>query len=198
MHLSSAKLLLPILLAAMLIAVISCGGDDCDEFDAANFDPLTDLPFELQIASPDFQDGGNIPIEFTCDGENRSPLLSWDRPPDAAESVVLIVDDPDAPTGIFTHWVIFNMDGSSDRIQRGVEPGESINGGTQGRNNFIQRGYGGPCPPRGDDPHEYRFMVFALNARLNLTADASAQDVLTAIRGSVIANGSMSGMYARR
>lgn len=192
------KILFLILSSAVLVVLVSCGGDGDDKFDAANFDPLTDLPFELQIASPDFQDGGEIPVEFTCDGDNRSPLLSWDRPPDGTESVVLIVDDPDAPTGIFTHWVIFNMDGNTDRIKRGVEAGESINGGVQGRNNFIQRGYGGPCPPRGDDPHEYRFMVFALNAKLDLEEDASAQDVLAAVRGSVIANGSMSGMYARR
>ena len=191
------KLVVPIL-AVALLSLVACGGDDGDKFDASEFDPLTDLPFELKVASPDFDDGGDIPSEFTCDGEDKSPLISWDQPPDGTQSVVVIVDDPDAPSGIFVHWVIFNLPGNSDRLRRDIPANESIAGAIQATNSFQQTGYGGPCPPRGDDPHEYRFQVYGLNAKLDLTAEATATDVLTAIRGSVIAQGHLSGMYARR
>jgi hypothetical protein len=178
-----------------MLVFAACGGDKEEKFDPATFDPVTDLPLTLKVSSPDFDNGANIPREFTCDGDDRSPLISWERPPEGTQSVAFIMDDPDAPSGIFTHWVIFNLPGAADRLGRGIARGEMV--GVQGKNSFGQDGYGGPCPPRGDEAHEYRFLVFALNAKISLEADASAQDVLAAIRGSVIANGELTGMYAR-
>lgn len=201
MHMQPNRRFTRVLISSLALALLwltACGGDNSDEFDASEFDPLTDLPFTLEVSSSDFYDGGDIPARFTCDGENISPLLAWERPPDGTESVALIVDDPDAPSGIFTHWVVFNLPGDSDRLSRDIAAGESIDGGIQGTNDFEKAGYDGPCPPEGDEPHEYRFLVYGMNARLDLDSTATAEDVLSAIRGSVIATGELTGMYARR
>jgi Raf kinase inhibitor-like YbhB/YbcL family protein len=192
-HHTSRTLLLLIAISLLLIAAIGCG-DGEPEFDAANFDPFTTLPVEIEVRSPDFSDGETIPARLTCDGEDEVPVVSWQRPPAGTQAIAVIFDDPDARAGIFSHWVVFNLPPDSTGLRRGITDGD--NGAIEGVNDFGVIGYGGPCPPSGQT-HEYRFSVFALIAPLVLNEGASAQDVLTGMRGSVIGYGVLSAMYSR-
>src|SRR5438093_9758562 len=115
------------------------------------------------LTSPSFAEGEAIPVKHTCDGENKAPALRWEGAP-AAKSFVLIVDDPDAPGGTFTHWVLFDIPGA----QRELPEGPAGVPGVGGANDFGKNGYGGPCPPRGA-PHRYYFTLSALDVpMLNL------------------------------
>lgn len=183
--------------ALILLAAVACGGGEPD-FDAADFDPFTTVPVELDVRSPDFNEGGTIPARFTCDGEDRAPVFSWERPPAGTQAIAVIFDDPDAPGGIFTHWVVFNLPPDNLSLRGAIADDDRGAGGpVEGINGFGELGYGGPCPPRGQT-HEYRFSVFALIAPLALEEGATAQDVLTGMRGSVIGHGVLSAMYSRQ
>lgn len=180
--------------ALLLGVAIACGSSD-DSFDPAEFDPFTTLPVELQVRSPHFEAGEAIPARFTCDGDGEPPLVSWDRPPDGTRAVAMIMDDPDAPGGIFAHWVAFNLDPDDNSTGRLID-GDAAETSVEGVNDFGETGYGGPCPPTGET-HEYRFNVFALISPLALDESATAPQVLTAMRGSVIGHGVLSVEYAR-
>ena len=181
-------------LALFSLAAIACGGGE-PEFDAANFDPFTSVPVELDVRSPGFSQDGTIPVRYTCDGDNDVPVISWQRPPSGTQAIAVIVDDPDAPGGIFSHWVVFNLTPDSTSLRGAITRGDS-GGPIEGVNGFGEIGYGGPCPPRGET-HEYRFSVFALIAPLALDEGATASDVLTGMRGSVIGHGVLSATYSR-
>ena len=184
------------MLVVLSFAAVACGTSE-PEFDSANFDPFTTLPVEIEVRSPDFSDDGTIPARFTCDGEDKPPVVSWQRPPTGTRAVAVIFDGPDAPGGIFSHWVVFNLPPDSTSLRGAVAGGESVAGGPlEGVNGFGEPGYGGPCPPQGQ-MHEYRFSVFALIAPLTLNDDATAEDVLIGMRGSVIGHGVLSAMYSR-
>ena len=139
-------------------------------------------------------DSAAIPKRFTCDGENVSPALSWTGAPDSAKSFVLIVDDPDAPSGTFTHWVLYDVPGGTHALiegQRGV--------GHSGRNDFAKAGYGGPCPPRGHGVHRYYFTLSALDvATLGLPDGASRQQVEAKMRGHEAGTAKVMGRYERK
>jgi Raf kinase inhibitor-like YbhB/YbcL family protein len=113
----------------------------------------------LKVESSAFSEGDTVPIEFTCDGANVSPPLSWSGVPDDAAELRVSLRDPDAPRGTFTHWSVGGIDPSSSNVGRGMVPA----GGTEERNSFGETGYGGPCPPPGD-PHRYIFTVEAVDA----------------------------------
>jgi hypothetical protein len=174
------------------MAAVSCAKSK-DTFDPSTFDPFTSVPAQMDVSSPDIDDGGTIPVKFTCDGENRTPVISWQRPPNGTQAVAVIFDDPDAPRGIFTHWVVFNLPPDQNRLSG---PPSSDSRAKEGVTSFGDHAYGGPCPPEGET-HEYRFNVFALIAPLALDADATATDVLTAMRGSVIGYGLLTASYTR-
>jgi Raf kinase inhibitor-like YbhB/YbcL family protein len=179
----------------VLVAIITaCGGKSAD-FDPETFDPLTNVPAEMSVKSPEFREGEAIPIRFTCDGENTPPNVSWEKPPSGTEAVVLIMDNPDAPKGIFSHWVIFNIP-SADNSVRSVIEGKASNGVVLGVNGFGKNEYGGPCPP-AEETHEYRFNVFALIAPLELDETATMNDVLAAMRGTVVGHGVLGAVYSR-
>ena len=114
----------------------------------------------LKLASCSFEPGREIPMKYTCDGNDISPGLSWEGAPDGTETFALIVDDPDAPGRTFTHWVIYNISAKRTELPEGV-PAEKIvkKGCSQGMNDFKMMGYGGPCPPPGM-PHHYRFHLY--------------------------------------
>jgi len=151
----------------------------------------------LSLSSLAFHDGQNIPAKYSCEGENVSPPLTWNEPPAGTQSFVLIVDDPDAPIGVFTHWVLFNIPSGSRELPEAVPTqGELPSGALQGKNGFKRLGYGGPCPPRGG-PHRYRFILYALDKRLDLTAGVSRQQVLGAMQGHILARGQLTGTYQR-
>jgi Raf kinase inhibitor-like YbhB/YbcL family protein len=145
------------------------------------------------ITSPAFADGADIPRRHTCDGETRSPRLTWRDPPTGARSFALIVDDPDAPSGTFTHWVLFNVPGGSTELPEGATVGRS------GRNDFGKNGYGGPCPPEGHGPHRYFFKLSALDVEaLKLADGASRAQLEAAMQGHVLGTAQLVGRYERR
>lgn len=152
----------------------------------------------LVLTSPAFVDGAAIPARYTCDGENVSPVLSWQGVPDSARSLAVIVDDPDAPAGTWVHWVLYGLSPDRNELPEGVPARDTVlDGALQGRNDFKNIGYGGPCPPRGQE-HRYVFRVYALGARPELGPGATKADLLDAIEGHVLAEGRLTGLYRRR
>ncbi len=152
---------------------------------------------KLPMSSPAFQDMDKIPTKYTCAGQGISPPLSWSEAPSGTQSFVLIVDDPDAPIGTFTHWIMFNIPPSSRGLPEAVPAQAQLSDGTvQGKNGFGKIGYAGPCPPPGR-PHRYQFILYALDQALNLKAGASKEQVLDAIQGHVLAQGQLTGTYQR-
>lgn len=152
---------------------------------------------ELTVSSSAFREGDVIPTEYTCEGQDVSPPLAWDEPPAGTQSLVLIVDDPDAPVGVFTHWVLFNIPSNSRDLPEALPTQAQLpSGAQQGKNEFGRLGYGGPCPPPGR-LHRYRFTVYALDQPLELTAGASKKQVLDAIQGHILAQGQLTGTYQR-
>ena len=151
----------------------------------------------LSVSSAVFREGEVIPTKYTCQGQDVSPALTWSQPPAGTQSLALIVDDPDAPVGVFTHWVIFNIPADSRGLSEAVPTqAELPNGALQGKNDFGRMGYAGPCPPSGR-PHRYQFTVYALDSRLDLTAGVAKKQLLTAMQGHVLAQGELSGSYQR-
>ena len=146
---------------------------------------------KMKITSSAFQEGGNIPSKFTCDGGDSSPPLQIAEIPSSAKSLALIVDDPDAPSGLFTHWVVWNISPQTNGIAEGTAPK-----GVQGTSDFGKSGYGGPCPPSGT--HRYYFKVFALDRELNLPSDSKRNQLDAAIKGHVVAQGELMGRYSRK
>ena len=146
---------------------------------------------KMKITSSAFQEGGNIPSKFTCDGSDTSPPLQITGVPSEAKGLVLIVDDPDAPGGLFTHWLIWNIPPQTNSVAEGSAPK-----GVEGTNDFGKSGYRGPCPPPGT--HRYSFKIFALDRELDLRSGAKRSQVDAAMKGHVIAQGELVARYARR
>jgi Raf kinase inhibitor-like YbhB/YbcL family protein len=151
--------------------------------------------FELKATA--FQPGGNIPKQYTCEGADVSPALVWTAPPAGTRSFALIMDDPDAPSGTFVHWVVYDLPASARHLPEHIPANDEIQGGgKQGRNGFPLTGYGGPCPPKGK-PHHYFFKLYALDTRLDLGPGARKEDVEKAMQGHVLAEAELVGLYAR-
>jgi Raf kinase inhibitor-like YbhB/YbcL family protein len=148
------------------------------------------VPMTIQLTSSAFQEGGAIPKKYTCDGQNISPQLDWSGLPAQAKSLVLVVDDPDAPGGTFVHWVLYGLPADLKSLPEGASTG------VQGVNDFRKNGYGGPCPPKGN-PHRYYFKLYALDMDLSLKPGASKADVEKAVRGHILAQGQLMGKYGR-
>ncbi|MCX2727915.1 YbhB/YbcL family Raf kinase inhibitor-like protein [Thermomicrobium sp. 4228-Ro] len=141
--------------------------------------------------------GGTIPAEYTCDGADGSPPLSWSDPPVGTTAFVLVVEDPDAPGGIFTHWLLYDLPAATRSLPPAVPPDGTLNSGArQGRNDFGTLGYRGPCPPPGR-PHRYVFRLYALDRPTGLPPGAWRNDVLRALEGHVLAIGELVGTYSR-
>jgi Raf kinase inhibitor-like YbhB/YbcL family protein len=151
----------------------------------------------IQLQSPSFQEGETIPRQFTGDGKDTSPPLRWADPPEGTKSFALICDDPDAPRGTWTHWLLFNLPPDRRELQEGMPARESLPGGAkQGKTDFGKIGYGGPAPPAGK-PHRYYFRLYALDAELELPAGASREQLLAAMKGHVLAEGQLMARYGR-
>ena len=154
-------------------------------------------PDAFSIRAEAFNPGGDIPRKFSCQGSDTSPALVWTDPPAGTQSIVLIVDDPDAPAGTWVHWVLYDLPPSARRLREALPPtAEVAGGGRQGANDFGKTGYGGPCPPPGK-PHRYFFKLYALDSTLNLKAGATKADVEQAMKGHVLAKTEVMGRYAR-
>jgi Raf kinase inhibitor-like YbhB/YbcL family protein len=151
----------------------------------------------IELTSTAFRQGEAIPRDYTGDGRNVSPPLAWREPPAGTRSFALVCEDPDAPRGTFTHWVLFNLPAESRDLSEGVPAQATLpNGAAQGVSDFGKVGYGGPAPPAGK-PHRYFFKLFALDRQLDLPAGATRPQVLAATKGHVLAEGQLMGTYAR-
>jgi Raf kinase inhibitor-like YbhB/YbcL family protein len=145
----------------------------------------------IKTTSSAFAQGGNIPARFTCDGNNTNPPLQFADIPAGAKALALVVDDPDAPGGLFTHWLVWNIDPKTTGFADGAAPK-----GKQGTNDFGNAGYGGPCPPSGT--HRYVFKIFALDRELDLPAGAKRHQLEAAMRGRILAQGELMGRYTKQ
>ena len=149
------------------------------------------------IRSTAFSNGGPIAARYTCDGTGLSPALTWGGVPPEAQSLALIADDPDAPAGTWTHWLLWNIPARATLLAENAPKVELLdNGARQGINDFQRIGYGGPCPPPGK-PHRYFFRLFALDARLDLKPGASRNQLELAMKPHLLANTQWMGTYKR-
>ena len=153
---------------------------------------------KLDIKSTAFGEGNSIPKQYTCDGADISPQLSWSQPPEGTGSMVLICDDPDAPMGTWVHWVLYGLSPDTLEISENIPDDKEVLGGAKhGVNDFHKYGYGGPCPPGGT--HHYFFKLYAVDTEVvDLDPGATKDEVLVAIKGHVLAEGQLMGRYSRQ
>src|SRR5437879_6192348 len=147
---------------------------------------------KMKITSSAFQEGGTIPEKFSKNGQNVSPELRIEGTPAEAKSLALIVDDPDAPVGLFTHWLVWNIDPKTTQIAENSVP----KGAVQGTNDFPGQRYDGPQPPSGT--HRYYFKIFALDRTLDLTSGAKRRELDAAMRGHIVGQGELMGRYSKK
>lgn len=151
----------------------------------------------MTLTSAAFQHEGDIPSRQTCDGPDLSPPLSFDGIPVQAKSLVLVCDDPDAPGGVWDHWVLYNLSPGTPGLPEGLPDGMVYpDGSRSGKNSWGRFGYGGPCPPQGI--HRYFFTLYALDALLDLPSSVTKKDILQAAKGHILASATLMGRYARR
>ncbi|MFF3462279.1 YbhB/YbcL family Raf kinase inhibitor-like protein [Streptomyces sp. NPDC001984] len=165
----------------------------CGDGDGGSPAPTPTAAHRVTVTSSAFAEGGTIPRRHTCDGEDLSPPLAFTGVPSHTTELVLLVEDLDAPHGRFTHWLTWRIDPHTTELAAGQAPP----GATQGRNGFGRNGYGGPCPPKGDQPHHYVFSVYAADRRLDLPAGATPDDLQRALAGHTLATGTLTGRYGR-
>lgn len=146
----------------------------------------------MKLSSPAFKQNELIPAKYTCDGDDVNPPLLFEKVPSEAKSFALIVDDPDAPRGTWVHWVLWNIDPKTVEIKENTVPA----GSQQGVNDFKTQSYGGPCPPSGT--HRYFFKLYALDITLNLNPKTTKHILESAIKGRVIAQAELIGLYKRK
>jgi Raf kinase inhibitor-like YbhB/YbcL family protein len=151
----------------------------------------------LTITSPAFKQGEVIPTRYTRDGENVSPPLRWHDAPPRTRSFVVLVEDPDAPSGTFRHWAIYNIPAGESDLPEGAS-GQGRGAAEEGVNGFGNARYDGPQPPKGHGPHHYHFRLAALDVpRLDIASSASAEDVWAKALPHIIAEAEVVGVYAR-
>jgi Raf kinase inhibitor-like YbhB/YbcL family protein len=147
------------------------------------------------LTSSNFEDGASIPVRFTCDGANRAPALAWSDVPAGTRSFALVVEDPDAPSGTFTHWVVYDLPADTREL---MESAPDQSPGVAGRNSFRRTGYGGPCPPPLDKPHHYRFLLHALDLdSLGLPAGSERDALESRMSGHILGTAQLVGTYRR-
>lgn len=146
----------------------------------------------LKLSSSAFKHSDSIPSKYTCDGADVNPPLVIENAPLNTKSLALIVDDPDAPAGNWVHWVVWNIDPTTNEIKENTVP----SGALQGINDFRRHDYGGPCPPSGT--HHYFFKLYALDMMLNLGQKANKAELERAMKGHIITQGELIGLYRRR
>ena len=150
----------------------------------------------LKLTSTAFEEGGMIPSQYTCDGQNVSPPLAWSGVPEGTKTLALIADDPDAPRGTWVHWVVYQIPATERGLPENVPARETLDSGArQGKNDFKNTAYGGPCPPSGT--HRYFFKLYALDSSLDLHPGATKDQLLKAAEGHVLAQGQLIGRYQR-
>lgn len=147
---------------------------------------------QMKLTSSAFSHSGRIPATYSCDGSDTSPPLAIEGVPREAKSLALIMDDPDAPAGTWVHWVLWNMEPTTSKIAQGTVP----HGAQQGVNSWQRKSYGGPCPPSGQ--HRYYFRLYALSELLSLPSNSTRHDLDRAMKGKVLAQAELLGLYGRK
>jgi len=180
----------PIVIAALVLA--SPAPSTANEDQQAAKEKSVSAKYEL--VSSEFKAGEPLPKSASCDGASKSPALEWKTAATDAKSFALIVDDPDAPSGTFTHWVLFDVPGATRALPSGV-----TGVGLSGRNDFDKNGYGPACPPKGHGVHHYHFKLFALDVeKLGLKEGAERKQVEAAMADHVVGKAELMGTYERR
>ncbi|MEM0135035.1 MAG: YbhB/YbcL family Raf kinase inhibitor-like protein [Thermoplasmatales archaeon] len=152
----------------------------------------------LNIEVNGIKSGDVIPNKFTCEGKNLSPEINITGAPAGTESFAIIVEDPDAPVGIFVHWVIYNIGSSISKMREGIEKSAKTGEGfLQGKNDFGRIGYDGPCPPRGHGYHRYFFKLYALRSLLTIQGNVTREGLLKAMEGKIVEQAEFMGRYRR-
>jgi hypothetical protein len=152
---------------------------------------------KIELKTTSFTPGGFIPKRFTCEAEDVSPALAWTDPPAGTQSFAIIEDDPDAPSGTFVHWLVFDLPAAYRRLPEALSGNDQLpGGGRQGTNGFSRIGYSGPCPPPGR-PHRYFIRLYALDATLNLRPGARRKELDAAMQGHILAQAELMGRYQR-
>jgi Raf kinase inhibitor-like YbhB/YbcL family protein len=153
---------------------------------------------DFMLKSDAFAEGQALPTQYTCDGGDQSPPLTWSEPPPGTKSFALIVDDPDAPSGLFRHWGAFNIPAGAQNLPAGA--GSAASGTIdQAQNDFGKPGYGGACPPKGHGPHHYRFKLLALGVdRLDIGPDANVKDVEAEAEKHLVGRAELMATYERK
>lgn len=153
---------------------------------------MTENTFTLKSSA--FKQGNGIPLKYTCDGDDISPMLEIKNAPMGTVSFVLIVDDPDASRGIpWDHWILWNIDGRTQYIMEDTIPEGSVQGATS----FGKAKYGGPCPPKGNSPHRYVFKLYALDTLLDIPVGSVKDTLLKAMESHILGTAELIGLYGR-
>jgi Raf kinase inhibitor-like YbhB/YbcL family protein len=179
----------------LLIAVGIIFGSVCAKGSAVKRG--TKIMDTIKIESTAFKHLQPIPSQYTCDGADISPPLSWSNVPAAAKSLALIVDDPDAPARTWVHWIVYDLPAATDSLPENLPKTDTLaGGGKQGKTDFNRVGWNGPCPPNGT--HRYFFKLYALDIMLNLPAGKTKHEIEKAMKGHVLAQGELAGTYLRK
>lgn len=194
-----------VLLSALLIAVAALAAASCDGKGPAATDPGKTAPSEgtamtFALTSPAFTHDARIPKQYTGEGTDLSPPLEWAATPEATKAFALICDDPDAPRGTWDHWLIWSIPADRRKLAEGVARTETLpelGGARQGRNSWPKIGYNGPMPPPGHGTHHYHFVLYALDAPLDLAPGAAKAALQKAMKGRVLAEARLMGTYSR-
>jgi len=185
-----ARFSLCLLLLLIAILIVGCAGLQLPE------DLSIGAGDTFPLMSPVFTQDQTIPQKYTCDGDDISPPLEWSDQPRRTESYAIIMEDPDAPTGTWIHWVLFNIPASSLSLPEAVPLDPQLaDGSLHGKNSWRWLGYGGPCPPSGT--HRYVFTLYALDTMLDLPVGITAEELLQAIDGHVRGQAELTGTYTR-
>lgn len=171
------------ILLILLLALTACAQKEAE---------MSPSDLSITLTSPSFANGESIPAQFTCTGDNLSPELNWTEPPAGTQSLALIVDDPDAPSGTWVHWVLYNLPAQARGLAEGYTP-ES--GATAGKNSSGRSSYAGPCPPSGQ--HRYYFKLYALNTILEADASLDKSGLLKLMEGHILGEGQLMGVYQK-
>ena len=194
---------LRIVIILLVAIIVSCGNkkDDATKTQQNQQQPPTQnkkesVNSDMKITSSSFKEGDLIPSKYTCDGDNVSPQLSWVGAPENTKSFAVISDDPDAPAGIWVHWVIFNIPSGVNELSENLPKDKNLeNKAIQGVNDFGNNGYDGPCPPGGT--HRYYFKLYALDAQLSKEKNMTKAQLLKSMEGHILGQAEIMGKYKR-
>ena len=168
----------------------------CQNEEKAKTKTEEEVKIEMKIESAAFKEGSMIPVKYTCDGDDISPPLNWSGVPEGTQSFALINDDPDAPVGLWVHWVLYNIPADTSELHENIPTDKKLKDGSKnGINSWRRYGYGGPCPPGGT--HRYFFKLYALDSVLDLKHGATKVKLEKAMEGHILVQAQVMGRYKR-